>query len=256
MEKSIFKKKLTNIIKTSEQKKIDDNLDIFFNGKDFSMDFLQDFLSHDANDLKFDLFSKYEKYLMSYAIAVKKLINIVVSDYDNNKDILLYPILFNIHHAVELFYKTYKIFYYIMFGSCMDPVNAIAPPCIKDLNLDNHRVYDLFNDEEIIFICKTFGINKKYLKQIASNYKNLVEITGLNNLFEQTRFPQEQKKFVAIELKEFKNIEYIKIYLLIESIDNILITCMKKRYSKRKISKAITQSIVKKTKELNKKFYK
>lgn len=253
MKEDIFKKKLTNIIKTSKREKIDDSLDDFFNEKNFSMDFLQDFLLHEANDLKFDLFSKYEKYLMSYTIAVQKLINVVVSDYDNNKDIMLYPILFNLHHAVELFYKTYKIFYYIMFGSCIDPINAIAPPYIKDLNLDNHRVYDLFNDEEIIFTCKIFGINEKDLKQIELNYNTLVEISGLKNLFEQTRFPQEQKKCVAIELKKFKVSDYFKIYLIVEKIDKLLIKCLKRRYSKKKISKTIMQKIHKKTKELNKK---
>ena len=250
MKIKLLNTKLTNIIKNSNNKNIEQSLNSFFDKQDCSIEFLQDYLFKDANDLKLDLFSKYEKFLVAYTITVKKLINSVMDDFDNNKDILLYPILFNMHHAVELFYKTYKIFYYILFGSYLNPINAIVPPFIKDLKIDDHNIETLFNDEEIIFACETLYIKKKDLKQIGIIYKEIMHITELNNLFEQTRFPQDKNKCYSNDLKTYEVIDYFKIYLLVDKIDNLLIKCLESRYSKDKISKSIMNKIDKKSKQL------
>ncbi|MGN1222126.1 MAG: hypothetical protein ACI4TT_02725 [Christensenellales bacterium] len=239
-----LKEKLTNIIQEFNKKDIEQLLEDFYNKQELSLEFLQDYIFSEANQIKLDLFFKYEKYLINYVATVKILMDNLMINYEKMKEHMLYSILFNTHHSVELFYKTYKIFYFNLYGSCINSLNAFRPPFLDELSIGNHNVINLFDDKEVDFICDIFDMNIEDLKQIKANYLKILRITEFENLYEQARFPQERKKCVAF------SINYNEIYTCVNVICSKIMKCLEMRYSKTEIDKSNGKKLIDKLKEI------
>lgn len=223
-----FEKTLKKILK--ESKSINDVEDRILKLKLHTlpnMEKLSEIMLTTIPSIKDSVFKSYQNYCIYYISLLGTIKN---SKILVDKHFLVYPMIFNLHQAIELFYKAYKVFYHNLYGYDTEPTRALRTSTPLEIDIKGHEVEALFDDKEILFVFELFGIDNSLANKIKFNYLEIKNMVGFKCVSDQARYPQGIKNFLPDELIELKEQDIDKIFDKIYETIRIMTECFLKQY--------------------------
>ncbi len=212
------------------------------------LDKLKTIMFNIVPSLKDSLFKSYQNYCMNYLVMCSVAIKNIKTD---KRNLILYPIIFNIHQALELFFKAYKVFYHNLYGYDTEPFRAIRTSTPKEIDIIGHDVEKFFTDKDILFVFDLFGIDNTIAKTIEEKYYRMKSLVGFECLSENARYPQGNKEFLPMDATSLQNEDINEIFTIIEELIRILNNSLLTQYEKKNIDKSSIEKLLNRRKSKN-----
>jgi len=142
-----------------------------------------------ATDEKYKYNHSFFKYFSSYA-------NFVVFQLDSIEEranpVFLIPLVYLVHHTVELFVKFIKLEATDLLQKKDTVIDLLAPINTSDIDLNVHKIIDVLDEDVCVSWFNYLPIGDDIRQGIIRKYKHLCKIMKTDNLAEDTRFPTKR----------------------------------------------------------------